>query len=419
MGVNINKSEQGLKAVPKRLLLAASIAAMFSAAPAVAHGANDIRASFKNGLKFESADKQHSFNINGRIHFDYRSYSPSDTVADAFDMRRARIGFGGKVFEDISFSVVGDFASSTKLDVAYLNYALAKPVQLRLGQLKMPFGMETLSSSNNIQFLERAYMDNLAPGKERGIMLHGVPTNGMTYAIAMSEGAGQNASDTNPDSDDKDLMGRLTFNIPEMMGNKDMVAHLGVAYTTTTQPAGAVTPGIKTEGRGATFFTGTTPGVEFDRERMGLEAAFATGPFKVQAEWVTAEYDAGTPASRELDTYYIYGAWALTGESLAATYSKGNFGGVKPKKAYGKDGGMGAWVLGVRYDVWDASGFDAGTFTGTREAEAITVGLNWHNTAMTRFMLNYIMTDYDTPVTVNGSPRNDEKAITLRAQINF
>lgn len=420
MGVNINKFEQGLKAAPKRLLLAASIAAMFGAAPAVAQDANDIRTFFKDGLRFESADKQHSFGITGRVHFDYRSFSPSDVVADDFDMRRARLGFNGKVFEDITFEVMGNFGSSTTLDVAWINYAyLSKAAQIRVGQFKMPFSLQALQSSNNITFQERAYMDNIAPNKERGLMLHGVPTAGMTYAIAMSNGAGQNNSESDPEVDDKDLMGRLTFNVPEMMGNKDVVGHLGVAYTTTTQPASAVTPGIRTEGRGATFFTGTNPGVEFDRERMGLEAAFATGPFKVQAEWVTAEYDAGDGASRDLDTYYIYGAWAITGESFAKTYRNGVFGGIKPNKNYGKDGGPGAWVVGVRYDVWDASGFDAGTFTGTREADAITVGLNWHTTSMTRFMLNYIMTEYDTPVTLAGSPRDDEKAITLRAQINF
>lgn len=411
--------EVNQSAMPKRLVLAASIAALFGAAPAFAQEANDIRTYFSNGLKFESADKQHSFNVNGRIHYDYRSFSPSDTVANTFDMRRARIGFGGKVFEDISFSVVGDFAASTKLDVAYINYALSKPAQLRLGQFKMPFGLETLTSSNNIQFLERAFMDSLAPGKERGIMLHGAPVPGFTYAIAASTGAGQNKSDTDPESDDKDLMGRVTFNIPEMMGNKDIVGHLGVAYTTTTQPADAATTGgIRTEGRGATFFEGFEPTVEFDRDRMGLEAAFATGPFKLQAEWVTVEYDVAGVSS-EVDTYYIHGAWAITGESLAKTYGKGTFGGVKPSRAYGKDGGMGAWVLGVRYDKWDASGFAPGTFTGTSEADAITLGLNWHNTAMTRFMLNYIMTDYDTPVTIAGQPREDEKAITLRAQISF
>ncbi|MEX0960692.1 MAG: porin [Burkholderiales bacterium] len=405
-------------AISKHLVLAASIAAMFGAAPAFAQEANDIRTYFSNGLKFESADKQHSFNINGRIHYDYRSYSPSDSVADTFDLRRARIGFGGKVFEDISFSVVGDFAASTKLDVAYLNYALTKPAQLRLGQFKMPFGLEVLMSSNNITFQERAFIDNLAPGKERGIMLHGAPAAGFTYAIAASNGAGQNSSDSDPEEDDKDLMGRVTFNIPQMMGNNDVVGHLGLAYTTTTQPAGAVTPGIKTEGRGATFFTGGNPGVAFDRDRLGLEAAFATGPFKLQAEWVNVEYDAAG-VSREVDTYYVYGVWAITGESYAKAYRNGVFGGIKPSRPYGKDGGMGAWTVGVRYDKWDASGFPAGTFTGTSEADAITLGVNWHNTAMTRFMLNYVMTDYDTPVTVNGQPREDEKAITLRAQINF
>jgi phosphate-selective porin OprO and OprP len=419
-------------AMPKRLVLAASIAAMLGAAPAFAQDANEVKVFFRDGLRFESVDKQHSFGITGRVHFDYRSFSPSDSVADTFDVRRARLGFNGKVFNDINFELVGDFGSSAKLDVGWINYRLAgSKAQVRVGQFKMPFSLQQLMSSNNITFQERAMMDALVPAKEPGIMLHGSPTAGMTYAIAASNGAGQNATESDAREDDKDFMGRLTFNIPEMIGNKDIIGHLGIAYTTTTQPGSATvstTGGVRTSGRGATFFTGSAPGATnpYDRTRLGLEAAFATGPFKIQAEWMNAEYDVPDSLTRELDTYYIYGAWAITGESFAKTYRNGVFGGIKPARPYGQDGGAGAWVLGVRYDKFDAGDFAAGTFTasggatvGTREADAITIGVTWHPTSMTRFMLNYVMTDYDTPVTVGGALRDDEKAITLRAQINW
>jgi phosphate-selective porin OprO and OprP len=409
-------------AMPKRLVLAASIAAMLGTAPAFAQDANEIKTTFRDGLRFETADKQHSFGISGRVHFDYRSFSPSDSVADTFDIRRARLGFNGKVYENINFEVVGEFAGTAALDVAWINYGFfGKNAQVRVGQFKMPYNLETLMSSNNITFQERAFLSNLAPGKERGVMLHGAPANGFTYAVAASNGRGQNNNNSDPQNDDFDLMGRVTLNVPELMDNKDIVGHLGVAYTTTTQTGtDALTGGIRTEGRGATFFTGTAPGAgnAYDRDRLGLEAAFATGPFKIQAEWANVEFDV-PGAKRELDTYYIYGAWAITGESYAKAYRNGVFGGIKPSKAYGTNGGTGAWVVGVRYDKWDAGDFPAGTFTGTSEADAITLGVNWHPNGMTRFMLNYIMTDYDTPVTVNGIARDDEKAITLRAQINW
>jgi hypothetical protein len=34
-------------------------------------------------------------------------------------------------------------------------------------------------------------------------------------------------------------------------------------------------------------------------------------------------------------------------------------------------------------------------------------------------MLNYVQTDFDTPVTISGGTTDDEKAVTLRAQVYF
>ena len=381
---------------------------------------DEARVTFKDGFTLESGDKQHSLGLTGRIHADFRSYSPSDARASAFDIRRARIGLKGKVYGTTTFEVIGEFAGTPALDVAYINYGAIRNAELRVGQFKMPYNLESLISSNSIDFQERSFSSTLFPGKERGLMVHGAPLTGFTYALAVSNGEGQNGAESNtaPIVDDKDYMGRLTVNVPEMIGIQDVVGHLGVAYTTTTMKAGNLTGGWRTEGRGSTFFSpGASGGTEFDRERTGLEAALAVGPFKLQSEWMKAEFDT-LAGSRDIDTYYVYGVWAITGESYASTYRNGVFGGIKPNKPYGKDGGLGAWTVGLRYSKLDASDF-ASTATSTNEADAVTLGLNWHPGSMTRFMLNYVKTDFDTPITINGAPRNDEKAITLRAQLAF
>ena len=393
-----------------------------AAAPATLTG------GFRDGFIWESGDKQHSIRLGGRVHADYRSYSPDDRSADTFDIRRARLGVSGKVYEDVTFEVVGEFAAAanatatTGLDVAWVNFGWIMPVQVRVGQFKMPFNLETLVSSNNIDFQERAINSSFAPGKERGLMVHGSPFAGVTYAAALSTGAGQNNNDTNTRIDDKDTIGRLTFNIPEMLGNKDFVTHLGIAYTTGAQPAAALTGGIRTEGRGATFFTANSSGgTKFDRERSGAELALAYGPVKLQGERMNVAFD-GTGFSREIESSYVSAMWAITGESYVKAYRNGLFGGIKPNRPFTKGAkGMGAWVVGARYSKFDAGDFATGTFTGTREADAVTVGLNWIPNAMTRVMLNYTKTDFATSLgtDVNGLPIDDEKAITLRAQFNW
>ncbi len=392
-----------------------------------------LTGTFKDGFRFESGDKKHSIGLTGRLHADYRSFSPDDRSADTFDIRRARLGMSGQVYEDVTFQVVGEFAGTPALDVAWVNYGGIKPAQFRAGQFIMPFNMENITSSNNIDFQERALTSNFAPGKERGLMVHGAPFDGVTYALALSNGAGQSNNDTIARVDGKDTIGRLTFNIPEMLGKKDYVVHLGTAYTTGTQPRIATATGtpplgtaltsIRTEGRGATFFSTNAPlGTEFDRERSGAELALAYGPVKLQGELMKVSFDGtdGTAFSREIKSSYVSAMWAITGESYVNAYRNGVFGSIKPNSEFKKGGtGMGAWVVGARFSKFDASDFGAGTFTGTREADAVTVGLNWIPNAMTRVMLNYTQTDFATPVTVNNLPTNDEKAITLRTQFNW
>ena len=42
-----------------------------------------------------------------------------------------------------------------------------------------PFSLEEATSSNYIDFQERSLANAMAPGKERGIMLHGRPAKGL------------------------------------------------------------------------------------------------------------------------------------------------------------------------------------------------------------------------------------------------
>lgn len=391
-----------------------------AAAPksAAAPAASEFSGNFKDSFTLESADKQHAIGLTASLQADYRTFSPSDSSANTFNIRRALFGVKGKAYGDVGFELVGDFApAAAVVDSAFINFGWMKNAQIRVGQFTMPFNLETIVSSNNIDYLERSLNSNLAPNKELGAMVYGAPLTGFTYALAVSNGAGSNASDTVAARDGKDLLGRVSFNFAEMLGRKGLVTHLGLAYSGGAQPAGALTGGIRTEGRGATIFTGSAPagGAVFDRKRGGVELALAGGPFKLQSEWIQADFS-GTGFNRKVASYYVSGLWAITGENFAEAYSNGVFGAIKPRQAYTSAGsGSGAWVAGLRYSKLDADDFAVGTFTGTRNADARTLGLNWIPNGVTRVMLNYVKTNYDTPV----GGLSYEKALTLRTQVNF
>ena len=422
-----------------------------------------ISASYKDGILFESGDKKNSLQVNGRLHFDSRSYdysesnntsgTASSTGADTFDIRRARLGAKVKFGEYYSGEVVFNGVGSTPiLDIAYANIAWWKPVQFRVGQFKMPFSLEQLTSSNNIDFIERSFVDAYIPAKEIGAMVHGEPKKGLTYALAFSNGS--NAAETDNRVDNKDVIGRVTANFAELMDNKDMVLHAGLAYAKGDIPKGAGLGGNRsTEARGASFFTAPVFGTNYnndksiDRSRLGLEAVVAYGPVKLQGQYLTTNYDwQSNTRGYDVDvkTWYAEALWTITGESHADRYKAGAFGALKPKNDFDPEKFTGgAWEIGARYSKFDGSDFNTAgliststdaEFTGGSsaavasnftEAKALTAGIKFVANPHVRFMLDYVKTDFNNPIgtttgiTVNGKSEDSEKAVLFRTQLAF
>lgn len=411
-----------------------------------------VTAKFKDGISFESGDGDNKMSINGRIQLDYRNFDWNEgnstganaADADTFDIRRAYLGAKGTFNKYYDWEVTADFAgqsNTSHLDVAYMNIKWWKEAQFQFGQFKMPFSLEERTSSRFIDFQERSFVNNtsLVPGKERGFMVHGTPFTGVNYALAFSNGQGKNINETDIREDGKDVIAHVDTNIAEIMGNKEMVIHLGASYANGDLPAAALGD-QRTEGRGNTFFR-TTPfnggaggatNNTMERTRTGLEGAFAYGPFKVQTEYAKASFDGETNTNvsydRDIKAYYAEALWLITGENYADSYKGGKFDRIRPKNDFNPKGaGFGAWEAGVRFSKFDASDFKTTNTAGTgvlttaftNEADAWTLGLKWLPTANSRFLLNYVDTDFDTPVTVNGVTEDGEKAVTLRAQFDF
>ena len=433
---------------------------------------------FKDGMTIETPDGKHSISLNGRLHADYRNFTNYDSsntgvntaaASDTFDIRRARIGLKGKLYENYEFEVSADLASPTNstqpggtnsvLDVAFLNINYFKQAQLRLGQFKMPMNLEKVTSSNYTDFMERSYVNQFAPNEDRGVMLWGIPKDGFTYALALSNGEGKNRNEKDSRVDSMEYLARGTVNFAQLMDNKDAVYHIGAAFSTTdlSKTSSNTTSdtnflagsnAVRTEGRGVNFFTfPTMVGIAnvdtaIERQRAALEGVVAYGPVKLQTEYMKTNFNGNLTATKSFDvdvnTWYAEALWMITGEKYADMYKDGTFGAIKPKNNFemGKDG-MGAWELGLRYSKFDASDFNSPLFVGaaataangiasavsttanTFKADAWTAGIKFVPNPNTRFLINYIRTSFDTPITIAGKPEDSENAITMRAQYNF
>jgi len=413
---------------------------------------SEIKASFKDGISWESGDKQHKFSVNGRVQLDYRSFSEENatgTQTDTFDIRRAYLTAKGTFYNTYDFEVTynGANAGGSDLLYAWMNARYWEGLQFQFGQFKQPMSMEELGSSRFINFTERSFVTQLVPAVDRGIQIHGTPVKGLNYAVGVFNGVnvngGQTANDTSTLTDGKAVTGRITTNIADFMDIKDAVYHLGASYSRSNDNLGGSALSMRSEGRGTNIMTTGVLVTDYDLVRKGLEGAVAYGPVKLQAEYLKATFEpgsgatqvstGGTTGDKDIKAWYASVNWLITGENYASTYKGGKFGErIKPLNEFITPGapGFGAWDVGVRYSKFDASDFTAtdttDVFNATgengefNEAHAWTVGLKWIPNPNVRYVLDYVKTDMECVDNVANRCTNDqEKAINFRAQFDF
>jgi phosphate-selective porin OprO/OprP len=399
-----------------------------------------------NGLGLVSADGENSINLTGRVHVDTRQFSSNfadgakldkDTAkyGDTFEIRRARIGLTGTLLKDISYELVFNAAASdsTNIDTGWINYGFNKHVNLRAGRFKQQFNLEELTSSNNIDFIERSFVNQFAPGKKAGMMLHGVITDGVSYGVTRFQESNTSASA----SGNFQSTARLAANMAQLANLDNTVLHLGFAnHSGTIDVASGATGDVvklRTDARGAdgvfasTFASGDANNInEVRRKSNGFELAVAYGPVKFQMENVTAKFDFEN-ANRSnivdgtIKSQYSAIVYNITGEKWSDSYKDGSFGSIRPKSNYSsKSSGSGGWQIGYRSSSYDAEKWTATTLTsGAKIGKTETLGLTWLLNPNARVMLNHSTTKFNAKFAVGATSADKESVTTLRTQINF
>lgn len=433
---------------------------------------------FKDRFTFSTPDGNAQIRLTGRVHADYRNFNhdyslnaaaqndrDTASIADGFELRRARFGFQGFVYRDVAFELQANAVGGAPVvDQAFVNLGWYKPAQLRFGRFKQPFNLEEQTSSNDIDFAERSYVNQLAPAKKLGAMLHGIPfgKEGLYYGVSVfQEGFNE---ETESDGAGKRYAGRLTADFGKLFKITDTVIHAGISGVggsyecrpaqtsqsdTTSSTTRCTVVGVRTLNRGLNNpyraqIPGTALGasgagagipsessVNVSQDMVGLEGAVAYGPYKLQGEWVTASYDANNPLGNQrldgnVSAYYVQALWNITGEKWADGYKEGRFGSMKVRNTFAPGGGWGAFQVGFRWSRFDAgdinvsgtnSRIQSGRFCDSSTSNSACakqnavldswgVGLNWYPNPMTRVMLEFTRTQYGgltVPLDVNNN----------------
>ena len=400
----------------------------------IAGAAKKPKVSEKDGaFSLSSGNGKNSIQLTGRLHMDAKynttakqdllsdSYGPwaadgdSKSMGSHFNMRRARLGVKGRLGGVADYEIVGNFAGTPGVDVAFFDINKYEPLGLVFGKFKVAPNLEIKTSSNNIDFIERSYISQNVPEKKFGAALHG-EVKGITYFGSAFQ---NNDSALSQKDHNVSTAGRATINFAEFMDNKDVILHAGLnAYNSNYQVQPTTTNNVsddkdplypratvfsfssggqgvanayraqiadtyRTLGTSATGLGNATYGMNSNTtasvhaDNVGLEGIAAYKNFKLQGEYSSAYYNAGSTGgdkiSADVDTWYAEALWILTGENYADAYKKGAMGALKPKSEFDLDAGTGygLWELGFRVDAFDVSNTSATNVVGVGSSPAV------------------------------------------------
>ncbi|HAJ91577.1 MAG TPA: porin [Gammaproteobacteria bacterium] len=364
----------------------------------------DEEFNLKKALTFKSANRDFSLRLGGRLHADAAWFSDDSNDVlnnDSRDteFRRARLFVSGKAFDDWRYRFEYDFASSHDYQIksAWVGYKGFKPVTLRAGNLLEPFGLESMTSSNNITFMERALPKALTPDYKLGVLLNTYGDN-WGAAIGLFDGKIRNGS-----NDGWGATARVTG---APVRHKRRLLHIGAAlmYREPDEVNYNTRPEANLAERLAR--TGTLHDVNHTIT-AGLEAAAVYNSFSLQGEYMRAHVERDKQRSDpDFDGWYVFGSWFVTGEYRRYNAKSGTFKQIKPKSKYG------ALELAARYSEVD---LEDKTVTGGEE-DNTTLGINWYLNRNIRFMANYIWADADPDSNGNTESPN---IFELRGQVVF
>ncbi len=304
----------------------------------------------------------------------------------SFDIAKRRVGIEGEVAKHVAFEVARELTTDDPWKDVYANYKQFDGVQVQGGKFKIPFSLEEDTSSTNIDFLYRSRVaTQLAPGRDRGVMVHGrVFKRALQYEFGVFEHDGSNAQTKAGDRTfgDRTFAARMSSEPFRKSGSLLEDFHVGGAFTTSNVPEGY--PGLR--GRTAlddSFFSSKI-WVNGQRRRVGFEFRWRPGPFSVKSEYIRAADQRLGESTADVnlsdlvaDGWYVSGTWLLTGESRSKD--------VQPLRPL-LQGGVGAVEAAVRIEqlkfgsagVGDPSQSPRADNIASNSDRVLTVGVNWY-----------------------------------------
>jgi phosphate-selective porin OprO/OprP len=398
--------------------LGLTLPSMFSQPAESQAGAASAQKSKEKGKKKKKSEKgwhftmkkQPSLRHSDRFQADFRvklqgdfeSVDPQQEDLPLFDMRRKRVGVEGTFFRDFEYEFEWELGvERNALRDGFVNFRRLRYLQFQGGKFRLPFGRDTLTGMNRLDFVFRSRIGALiGPARDLGLMLHGpVWDRKFRYEFGVFRHDGENAfTGADRPTGERTIAGRIRSEpkrylpLPKIMETLEIAA----AFTRGNVPEGR----NSLRGR-TTYDKNYFPRIDVNgnRTRLGAEFSWQPGPFSLQAEASQVRDQRLNQSFRQTDLpdvigrgWYVFGTWLLTGEQKA--------GGVRPRKPLTFDQlGWGAVEIAVRNEFLRFGSMEsAGREIASPRAanllrssnRAWTFGLNWYVNRYVKIQGNFV-----------------------------
>ncbi len=347
------------------------------------------------------------FDIRGRVHMDaFIGLNNADDFQNGFNNRRARLGVNGQVIENWDGRIEVDFADGGVSPNDFrLRRRFSDGSRLWIGQYKVPQGLNELTSSNNITFIERATNSNMiADSRRMGLAYERFGRALGFKSMIFGRALGQRGDITG----DMPLGGAFRGVFAPEIGSGRL--HIGgsVVYESLmdqTIIGFSDRPEARDSGGGKSLIglQINTPDLE-GSFKSGLELALMHGPLSLEAEYLMVNVLMDEGDSPLFHGWHVQSNYVLTGESRA--YSSGGFGTITPQNGR-------ALEIATRFSHMNLN--DSG-YMGGKQSN-LTLALNCYLASNLRFMANVIFVDIST----RGNGTGDRTPVigVLRSQFHF
>jgi len=373
-----------------------------------------------DGFSLQGPDGQSELKFRALAQFDGRFGIEDGKDTDTWLFRRLRPTLEARLGR-AALRITPEFAEDdADLVDGYIDWALSPTITLRAGQFKPSISLERSQSASALVFTERAFPAELAPLRDRGLMVYAsLLDRRLSLEFGLTNGTTDGRTATNSDADGEpeasaraffEPVPGIGFGLAATHGEKVSANDVRVPAVSN---ANAFLPRYRSPSQLQVFSYRPGTVADGNHSRLAPQAYAYVGPFGVMAEYIRSEQEVALGDNRaefRHEAAQITGVWAITGEEEG-------FKGIKPA------GPGGAWELALRYALLDTDdhAFEQGFAdpdTAVTQAEQFAIGLNWTITPNLKAFTDYSVTRFDGGA-VGDADRDDEKVLFTRFQLNY